>query len=305
MLLINERVDKLATARVDFVQRGMLVDNRRGANHGPTIEVSDEIENGPVDGPTSNRVTALAQTVGKHTSPIPYHSETEWVVGKVHPSLYSLSVAVQQEDLTNLIRKYLYYHQHPSSTTEPHQLPLHECPTAGNRVSRVRTYNSATSVFYAPSNQCGPGGMFHEVIRAVNHWGMGDTPGPRYDCIYVAKRGTSGAGMHNLHVARIRSFFSFECGSETHCCALVHWYKLWHDEPDHDNGMYILQPDIVSGCWNMAVINVDLIVRAAHLLPIFDETRLDHSLNYTDSLDIFKAFYVNHLIDSHAYELVV
>jgi len=68
MLLINERIDKLTAARTNFVQRGMLVDDRRrGAGHGPIIEVSDKIENGLVDGPTSNGVTALAQTVGKHT----------------------------------------------------------------------------------------------------------------------------------------------------------------------------------------------------------------------------------------------
>jgi hypothetical protein len=66
MLLINERIDKLAAARTDFVQRGMsLVDHRRRADHGPIIGVPNETENGPVDGPTSNGVTALAQTAGK------------------------------------------------------------------------------------------------------------------------------------------------------------------------------------------------------------------------------------------------
>jgi len=66
MLLINERIDKLTTARTDFVQRGMLVDDRRRANHGPIIEVSDETENGPVNGPMCDGVTALAQTTGEH-----------------------------------------------------------------------------------------------------------------------------------------------------------------------------------------------------------------------------------------------
>lgn len=188
---------------------------------------------------------------------------------------------------------------------KPHQLSPHDCPTAGSHVSLIRTYNSAMSFFYAPSNQCGPGGMFHEVIRAVSYWGMGEIPGPRYDCVYVAKRGIPGTGMCNLQVARVRSFFSFKYGSETHCCALVHWYRLWRDEPDHDNGMFIVQPDTVGGFRNMAVIAVDSIIRTAHLLPIFDETHLDHSLNYTHSLDIFKVFYVNHLVDPHAYELIV
>ena len=305
MLLINERIDKLAAARTDFVQRGMLVDDRRKINHGPTIEGSDEAENGPVDGPTSNGVTALAQTASKCTLPISCSSETEHDVDKVHPSLCSLGVILLQEDLPTLVRKYLYYRRHPSSTIRPHQLLPHECPTTGSRVSRVQTYNTATSLFYAPSNRCGSGGMFREVIRAVNYWGMGEIPGPRYDCAYVAKHGTPGAGMCNLQVARIRSFFSFEYELETHCCALVHWYRLWREDPDPDNGMYIIQPDMVGGYRNMAVISVDSIIRAAHLLPIFDETRLDHSLNYTHSLDVFKAFYVNHFIDPHAYELVV
>jgi len=38
---------------------------------------------------------------------------------------------------------------------------------------------------------------------------------------------------------------------------------------------------------------------------VFDNSSLDHSLNYTRSLDVFKAFYVNHFIDPHTYKLVM
>lgn len=65
MLVINERLDKLTAAHADFVRRGMLPDNRVRINHGPIIEVTDETESGPVDSPTINRVTALAQTASK------------------------------------------------------------------------------------------------------------------------------------------------------------------------------------------------------------------------------------------------
>lgn len=174
----------------------------------------------------------------------------------------------------------------------------------GDNISRIRTYNSATAIFHAPSNQCGPGGMFHEVIRAVSHWGMGEIAGPRYDCIFVTESHTTATGIHNLRVARVHLFFSFDYRLETHPCALVHWYRLWRNEPDHDNGMYIVQPEFVSGRRNASVISVDSIIRAAHLLPIFDDSRLDCSLKYTQSLDVFKAFYVNHFIDPHAYELI-
>jgi len=65
MLVINERLDKLSAARTDFVNRGMLSDRRQRINRGPIVEAFDETENGPVDGPRTDRVTALAQTVGK------------------------------------------------------------------------------------------------------------------------------------------------------------------------------------------------------------------------------------------------
>ena len=50
--------------------------------------------------------------------------------------------------------------------------------------------------------------MFHEVVRAVSNWRMGEIPGPWYDCVYVAGHNTPGIGMHDLWVACIHSFFS-------------------------------------------------------------------------------------------------
>jgi hypothetical protein len=139
--------------------------------------------------------------------------------------------------------------------------------------------------------------MFHEVIRATKYWGRGEIPGPRYDCVYVVERGVS-------RIARVRSFFSFEYKGNTHCCALIHWYRLWRDEPDPDNGMYIVMPEYAHGYRCMSIVDVRSIIRAAHLLPIFDDTPLPYTLNYTHSLDVFRSFYVNHYIDPHAYELV-
>jgi hypothetical protein len=65
MLLINERLDKLAAAKADFIERGMLPDQRIRADCVPVIEATDKTENGPVDCPMINRVTALAQTASK------------------------------------------------------------------------------------------------------------------------------------------------------------------------------------------------------------------------------------------------
>ena len=54
MLLINERLNKLAAAHADFIERGMLPNRQVRADCVPIIEVTDETENGLVDCPTIN-----------------------------------------------------------------------------------------------------------------------------------------------------------------------------------------------------------------------------------------------------------
>lgn len=111
--------------------------------------------------------------------------------------------------------------------------------------------------------------------------------------------------MSGLLVARVLLFFSFIFDGEHHQCGLVHWFSVFGDQPDPDNGMWIVTPDHVGGAPNLSVIHIDSIFRAAHLLPIFDENPLPRTLNYTSTLDSFKGFYVNNYIDYHAYETVV
>ena len=111
--------------------------------------------------------------------------------------------------------------------------------------------------------------------------------------------------MSGLLVARVLLFFSFVLSGELHECALVHWYSIFGDQPDPDNGMWVVTPDYVGGAPDLAIIHIDSIFRAAHLLPIFDANPLPRTLNYTSTLDSFKGFYVNNHIDYHAYETVV
>ena len=92
---------------------------------------------------------------------------------------------------------------------------------------------------------------------------------------------------------------------ELHQCALVHWYSIFGDQPDPDNGMWVVTPDYFGNAPCVSVIHIDSIFRAAHLLPIFDTTPLPRTLNYTTTLDSFQGFYVNKYIDYHAYETVV
>ena len=111
--------------------------------------------------------------------------------------------------------------------------------------------------------------------------------------------------MSDLLVARVLLFFSFSFNGKPHECALIHWFSVFGNQPDPDNGMWIVTPDNFGGSRNLSVIHIDSIFRAAHLLPIFNTTPLPRTFNYTKTLDSFHGFYVNKYIDYHAYETVV
>ena len=149
--------------------------------------------------------------------------------------------------------------------------------------------------------------MYRETIRSTPRWTRGEIPGPRRDCVFVSAPGdeTDSTTVNNLNLARVMAFFSFSRRKKVYPCALVHWFSTFGLEPDPDTGMWVVVPDYDNrGYRNMSVIHVDSIVRGAHLLPIFDKSKLPSTLNYTHSLDYFCGFYMNKYIDPHAFELL-
>ena len=112
--------------------------------------------------------------------------------------------------------------------------------------------------------------------------------------------------MRGLDVARVNLFFSFELGDNLFLCALVHEYCKSFGDPDPDNGMWIVEPEFNSRMYRvMSVVHVDSIVRAAHLLPVFRGSAIvPREVNFSHTLDIFAAYYVNKYIDYHAFEIV-
>ena len=89
---------------------------------------------------------------------------------------------------------------------------------------------------------------------------------------------------------------------ELHQCTLIHWFSISGDHPDPDNGMWVVTPDYSGDARDLAVIHIDSIFRGTHLLPIFDDTPLPRTLDYTAALDSFRGFYLNMYIDYHTYE---
>jgi hypothetical protein len=168
-------------------------------------------------------------------------------------------------------------------------------------------YTSAISTFRAPSDLSGIGGMRRERIRATPTWKKGSAASApasaRYDCVFV-NTDPAANGFLGLDVARVRLFFSFEFCHVTYPCALIQWMSRLGSEPDEDTGMWMVEPDFnASGSPIMAVIHLDCILRAAHLIGVCNSDFVPKDLTCDQSLDAFLAFYVNRFVDHHAFEI--
>ena len=69
---------------------------------------------------------------------------------------------------------------------------------------------------------------------------------------------------------------------------------MWQVEPDFDADRE----------HSMLVIHLDAIFPAAHLVGIAGEDFLPYHMKQTDSLDPFRAFFVNKFIDYHAHKTI-
>ncbi|KAJ7249322.1 hypothetical protein C8J57DRAFT_1356642 [Mycena rebaudengoi] len=263
MLLTNQRLGKLAAARVDFTARGMLDGSllpppppRESSSPPPDNPDDDRVDHGAIDGPTCIGEVKLAKTY----------------VCRVPRDIAGLSAHMEQPRLCELIRRFLFDQLTPGAPVPGGEVPLAQCPPFSERVF---AYNSARAVFYAPSDVSGIGGMHHERIRATKSWYRGP---PRYDCALI-EHDTELLGFRGLHAV--------------------------HD-PCPDTGMWIVEPDFdADGEPSLAVVHLDCMLRGTHLIGVAGTDFLPiRNFDFSDSLDAFKAFYVNKYADHHAHETV-
>lgn len=164
----------------------------------------------------------------------------------------------------------------------------------------ITVFPSSLATFFAPSDICGTGGMRRERIRAVPSWYKG--PG-RYDTVFV-ETDASAEGMLALDVARVCLFFSFTFRGNVYPCALVQWFRHVEEAPNEATGMWVVEPEVdEDGQHITAVLHLDTIVRASHLIAVYGKTRIPRGLLPAHSLDIFCKFYVNKYVDHHAFEI--
>ena len=111
--------------------------------------------------------------------------------------------------------------------------------------------------------------------------------------------------MRGLEIARVLSFFSIIHEGKSYQCALVHWFSHVETKPDEDTGLWVVRPEFNNNDkLNVAIVHVDTIFRAAHLIPVYQSSQfIRRSMTMHDTLDVFNEFYVNKFVDYHAFQI--
>ncbi|KII87401.1 hypothetical protein PLICRDRAFT_664349 [Plicaturopsis crispa FD-325 SS-3] len=319
MLVTNQRLDKLAAARVYFTERGMLsgsaytdalarleelFSQSRSPSaapdagnaaprrpHSPSGEGDGDDEAVDVEGPTVLGFVRMARTPRD-----------------LYPrAVHDLARAIGHPQLPTLIRLFLHDQLNPDAEHPAEGVHLSSCPNfegqfAGTgRDRRVRVFHSAYATFYAPSDPSGVGGMRREVIRSTPCWRGKHA---RRDCVF-AERDRAVPGIRGLHVLRVLLLFSFTFNNTLYPCALVGWFSLVGDAPDADTGLWTVEPDLNNrGDRDISVVHLDSIMRSAHLIPVFGDRPIPIDFHPSYSLDCFDSFYVNKWADHHAHEII-
>ena len=211
----------------------------------------------------------------------------------------ALAIKVKIANLIFLTQKFLLHQLNEGDNGESLETSLSRYDLTE---TVVHVFHSAVAIFHAPSDVSGIGGMRREHIRATPSWRKGQ---PRYDTVFVETDSTK-SGMRGMHIARVFLFFSFTFNFTEYPCALIQWFEAVDDTPDDETGMWVVEPEILdNGAPFLAVIHVDCILRAAHLIPVYGEDFVQerHEINPSTTLDNFTTFYVNKYVDSHANEI--
>ncbi|KAI6140167.1 hypothetical protein BKA82DRAFT_167547 [Pisolithus tinctorius] len=103
----------------------------------------------------------------------------------------------------------------------------------------------------------------------------------------------------------ILGFFSFISQSKCYPCTVVQWFDCVRDDPDLDMGMWIVCPALTANHHlATAVIHVDTIYHAAHLIPLYGTHPIPRTIKPHHSYNAFTTFYMNRFIDHHAFSLL-
>ncbi|KAF7359961.1 hypothetical protein MVEN_00723000 [Mycena venus] len=293
MLVTLQRLDKLAALKSDLTVRGMMTGTTSSytarvlAGEQPQVEAAaavaavvdnEDDDDGIVHGPKSLSDIELAPTKQRG-----------------YPkNVHALATRIHQPQLPTLLGRFLHEELHGVPDGDAPPVPDDECPIF---VGEITVHHSAIARFYAPSDLGGAGGMYRERIRSNPRWhGYA-----RRDTLLVD---VGAPVMQGFVVGRALLFFSFIFAERVFECALINWLVPVGNAPDPDTGMWVVELERQRGIPTMAIIPIDAIARAAHLIPVYGTAALPEDFHFSDSLDAFNTYFVNWYADHHMHEFL-
>ncbi|KAG2743052.1 hypothetical protein P692DRAFT_201841927 [Suillus brevipes Sb2] len=281
MLVTNQCLDKLAAAWTDFMNCGML----SGTCFAAAINALHKSKSpGNLLPPNAECEVGVREDGDVKVDTGPTVIQVHVELAKTPLSKLALELSIPQ--LPNMLSHFLFAQLNLNDPRDPSEVPLATCPQYDKRIN---IFNSACSRFFAPSDLSGIGGMHREHIHACPAWRKEH---PRYDCIFVNVDPDLDR-MRGMNVARVLTFFSFTYRTE-----------IYPNSPDEDTGMWVVRPaHHANHAPNISIIHVDLIYRAAHLIPVYGSQFISLNLWHYQTYDSFQKFYVNKYADHHAFEI--
>ncbi len=220
MLQTISQLDKLAATSHMFTKQGMMEGSTSsymamvlwGKQPQPPANSTrdydeDEDEDhdlGPVSGPKVLSLIELVKTPGVFCC-----SSTHFLVllilhvvcGYPH-DIDGLAQIIHQPWFPEVLQHFLWDQLNFDPSRSPHDVPLDECPCFGGHIN---VYHSAVACFYAPSDLCSTGGMYHKRIQSTPNW---HEEYPQFDTVFV-ETDAELPGMCGMLVGRVLLFFSF------------------------------------------------------------------------------------------------
>ncbi|KAG0704753.1 hypothetical protein DFH29DRAFT_801360, partial [Suillus ampliporus] len=106
------------------------------------------------------------------------------------------------------------------------------------------------------------------------------------DCVFVITN-SDACGMQGMDIAHVMAFFSLQQHGRWNPCAVIHWFNWVGNAPDPDTGMWMVKPAFaMHNTRHFAVIHIDTVFWAAHLIPVFGTTPLSPSIKFHHVFDI-------------------
>ncbi|KAH9965083.1 hypothetical protein BJV74DRAFT_911363 [Russula compacta] len=184
-------------------------------------------------------------------------------------AIKDLAVHIGQLRFPELICRFLYNQLNLDSDIPSTEVDLEDCPCFNRS---IYVYHSAIAHFYAPSDLCGAGGMYQECIQSNPNW--------------------------REEYARRDTILAIGCA-----LLFFHLHSMTATIPD--TGLWVVRPEFgTNGRRTLAIIHLDCVARAAHLLPIYSSSFIPEDFHFLDALDVFCAYFVNRHIDHHSHDFI-